>query len=62
MDASWCGVFGSPPQWNWAGSGSCVTWMSGLSASDATYLEAKHRGDGSGSTAYNLGVCCKFQP
>lgn len=62
MNATYCGIFGSPPQWNWAGSAECFTGMPGLTAADAVYLQNKHRGDGSGSDVYNLGVCCKYQP
>ena len=62
MNENACEVFGAPPQWNWAGNGECVTGGPAKDASAAAYLQNKHRGDGSGSTIYNLGVCCIYEP
>lgn len=62
MNATWCTGFGLPPQWSWVDDKACITNLVDLTADDAVGIQAKHRGDGSGSDIYNLGVCCRYQP
>jgi len=57
MSKAWCDVFG----WKWdATNGVCITPYP--STADCDYIQKKHRGDGSGSDIYNLGLTCSVGP